>query len=116
MTNNKEVRLKLINNQFKKLESAPKNKTAITLSITNKTFHDEELLPHKLFLTTRWKTKIRNAFANNMSMDVNHSKAQLPKIVQSSEFLGAVGKLSIRLMKFGFSLAKFFLAPLAKMA
>ena len=53
MANNKEARLKLINNQFKKIEFSAKNKTAITLSITNKTFHDEELLPHKLFLTTR---------------------------------------------------------------
>ena len=51
-----------------------------------------------------------------MSIDVNRSKGQLPKIFQSSRFLGAVGKLCGRLMKFGFPLAKFFLAWLAKVA
>ena len=51
-----------------------------------------------------------------MSVDVNHSKGQLPKIVQSSRFICTVRKLPGRLMKFSFPLAKFFLPPLAKMA
>ena len=37
----------------------------------------------KLFLTTRRTTKIRNAFANNMSTDKKLSKAQICKIIQS---------------------------------
>ena len=37
-------------------------------------FEDEELL-HKLFLTIRQTTKITNAFANNMSVDIKLSKA-----------------------------------------
>ena len=45
-------------------------------------------LPHELFLTTRQKTKKRNAFANKMSTYVKLSKAQLTKIIQSDEFLG----------------------------
>ena len=45
-----------------------------------KKFEDEEL-QHELFLTTRQKTKVRNAFANNMLTDIKLSKAQLSKIV-----------------------------------
>ena len=39
------------------------------LKINEKSFEDEEL-PHGLFLTTRKTTKIRNAFANNISTDI----------------------------------------------
>ena len=45
-------------------------------------------MPHKLFPTTRQKTKIRNVFAKNMSRGMKLSKAQLSKIVQRSRFLG----------------------------
>ena len=44
-------------------------------------------LPHKLLLTTRQKTKLRNAFNNNMSTDLKLSKAQISKIIQSGGFL-----------------------------
>ena len=37
-------------------------------------------LPHELLLTTRQKTKLRNAFENNMSTDIKLSKAQISKI------------------------------------
>ena len=37
-------------------------------------------LPHELLLTTRQKTKLINAFNNNMSTDVKLSKAQISKI------------------------------------
>ena len=40
-------------------------------------------LPHDLLLTTRQKTKLRNAFNNNMQTDIKHSKAQISKIIQS---------------------------------
>ena len=40
-------------------------------------------LPHELLLTTRQKTKIRNAFNNNMSTDIKISKAQISKMAQS---------------------------------
>ena len=45
-------------------------------------------LPHELLLTTRQKTKLRNAFNNNMSTDLKLSKAQISKIIQSGGFLG----------------------------
>ena len=53
-------------------------------------------MPHELFLTTRQTTKIRNAFANNMSTDIKLSKAQISKIIQSGgsfgSWLGNLGK------------------------
>ena len=41
-------------------------------------------MPHELFRTARQATKIRNAFANNMSTDIKLGKAQISKIIQSS--------------------------------
>ena len=53
-------------------------------------------MPHELLLTTRLTTKIRNAFANNMSTDIKLSKAQISKIIQSGgsfgSWLGSFGK------------------------
>ena len=40
-----------------------------------KNFQDEEL-PHELFLTTRQKTKMWNAFATSLSTDIKLSKAE----------------------------------------
>ena len=57
------------------------------MRIIKTTFQDEEL-PHDLFLTTRQKAKIRNAFSNNMSTDIKLSKVQLSKIIQSAGFVG----------------------------
>ena len=39
-------------------------------------------MPHELFLTTRQTTKVRNAFANNISTDIKLSLDQLSKIIQ----------------------------------
>ena len=55
---------------------------------TEKNFQYEEL-PHILLLTTKRKTKIRNAFADNMSTDIKLSKVLLSKTIQSGGFLGA---------------------------
>ena len=74
MANYKEARVKLTNTQLNKLESAAKNKTGTTSRITKKNFQDEEL-PYELFLTTRQKTKSRNAFTDHMSTDITFSNA-----------------------------------------
>ena len=42
---------------------------------------DRNDLPHELLLTTRQKTKLRNAFNNNMSTEIKLSKAQISKII-----------------------------------
>ena len=70
-------------------------------------------LPHELLLTTRQKTKLRNAFNNNMSTDLKLSKAQISKIIQSGGFLGSLlSKLAGPLMKVAILSAKNVLAPL----
>ena len=43
----------------------------------------ENDLPHELLLTTSQKTKLRNAFKDNMSTDLKLSKAQVSKMIQS---------------------------------
>ena len=47
-------------------------------------------LPQELLLTTRQKTKLRNAFNNNMSTDLKLAIAQISKIIQSGGFLGSL--------------------------
>ena len=57
-------------------------------------------LPQELLLTARQKTKLRNAFNNNMSTDLKLSKTQISKIIQSGAFLGSLlSKLAGPLMK-----------------
>ena len=51
---------------------------------------DGRYLPHELLLTTRQKTKLRNAFNNNMSIDIKLSKARISKIMQSGRVLGSL--------------------------
>ena len=58
------------------------------MRLNKKNFEVEELL-HELFLTTRQTTKLRNAFANNMSIDIKLSKAQIPKTIQSDGYFGS---------------------------
>ena len=70
-------------------------------------------LPHELLLKTRQKTKLRNAFKNNMSTDLKLSKANISTIIQSEGFLGLLLiKLAGPLMKVAVPLANIFLAPL----
>ena len=70
-------------------------------------------LPYKLLKTTRKKTKLRNAFNNNMSTDLKLSKAQISKTIQSGGFLESLlSKLAGPLMKVAIPLAENVLAPL----
>ena len=92
------MRVELTNTQLKKLKSGAKIKTGAILRL-NKKILESGLLPHELFLTTRQTTKIRNAFANNMSTDIKLSKAQISKIIQSGgsfgSWLGNLGKKAL---------------------
>ena len=70
-------------------------------------------LPHELLLTARQKTKLRNAFNNNMLTDLKLSKVQITKIIKSGGFLGSLlSKLAGPLMKVAVPLAKNILASL----
>ena len=71
---------KLTDIQLKKLKTALKNKTETTLRMSLKKFDGDDLL-HELLLTTRQKTKPRNAFNNNMLTDIKLSEAQISKII-----------------------------------
>ena len=104
--------VKLSDTQLQKIKTAVKNKTGTTLRISFKMFNGKDL-PHELLLTTRQKTKLRNAFNNNMSTDLKLSKAQISKIIQSGGFLGSLlSKLAGPLMKVAIPSAKNVLAPL----
>ena len=107
-----KVNVKLKDTQLKKVKTVVKNKTGTTLRISLKMLNGNNL-PHALLLTTRQKTKLRNAFNNNMSTDLKLSKAQISKIIQSGGFLGSLlSKLVGPLMKVSIPLAKNVLAPL----
>ena len=80
-----KINVKLTDKQLKKIKTAAKNKTGTTLRINLKMLNGNDLL-HDLLLTTRQKTKLRNAFNNNMSTDLKLSRAQISKIIQSGEF------------------------------
>ena len=97
-----KVNVKLSDTQLKKLKSAVKNKTGTTLRISLKMFNGNNL-PHELLLTTRQKTKFRNAFNNNMSTDLKLSRPQITKIIQSGGFSG---RLLGPLLKTGLPLIK----------
>ena len=73
MANYQEAWVKLTKTQLNKLKSAAENKTGTRLRLNKKEFEDEEL-PHEIFLTTRKTTKIKNAFANNISTDIKLTK------------------------------------------
>ena len=77
-----KVNVKLTDTQLKKLKNSVKDKTGTTLRMNLKMLDGNDLL-HELFLKTRQKTKLRNAFNNNMSTDLKLSKAQIFKIIQS---------------------------------
>ena len=55
------------------------------MRISLKMFNGNDL-PHELLLTTRQKTKLRNAFNNNMLTDLKLSRTQTVKIIQSGGF------------------------------
>ena len=84
--------------------------TETTLRINLKMFNGNNF-PHESLLTTRQKTKVRNAYDNNISTDLKLSKAQISKIIQSGGFLG---RLLGPLLKTGLPLIKNVTKPLAK--
>ena len=105
-----KVNVKLSDSQIKKLKDAVKDNTGTTLRISLKMFNGNDL-PHELLLTTRQKTKLRNAFNNNTSADLKLSKTQIVKIIQSGEFLS---KLLGPLLKPGLPLIKNVIKTLAE--
>ena len=109
-----KVNVKLSDSQIKKLKDAVKDNAGTTLRINFKMF-DKNDSPHELLLTTRQKTKLRNASNNKTSADLKLSKTQIVKMIQSGGFLGSLlSKLAGLLMKIAIAIpfAKNVLAPL----
>ena len=107
-----KINCKLTNVQLNKLKEAVKSNEVATLRLGIRNFIKNET-PHKLFLTTRQNTKLRNALNNNSATDIKLNKAQMKKIIQSVGFLGKLlSKLAGPLMKVVLSLVKNVLAPL----
>ena len=84
-----KVNVELSDSQIKKLKDAVKDNTGTTLRISLKMFNGNNL-PHELLLTTRQKTKERNALNNNTSTDLKLSKAQINKLIQSGGFFSTL--------------------------
>ena len=82
------MRVQLTNRELNKLKSATRNNKRTILRSNKKNFEGEKY-PHELFLTTTQTTKLRNAFAYNMSTDIKLSKAQISKIIQSGGSFGS---------------------------
>ena len=107
-----KVNIKLLDLQLNKLKNAVKDQTGVTSRMRMKMFNGNNL-PHELLLIARQKTKLRNAFENNVSTDIKLSKAQVSKIIQSGAFLVALlSILAGPLMKVAVPIAKHILAPL----
>ena len=104
------VNVRLSDSQLKKLKDDVSNNTGTTLRINFKMFNGNNLL-HELLLTTRQKTKIRNALNNNTSTNIKISNAKIYKITQLGGFLG---KSRGALLKTGLPLIKNVIKPLAK--
>ena len=75
-----KINVKLSDTQLKKLKTAVKDNTRTTLRMSLKMVNGNDM-PYELLLTTRQKTKLRNAFNNNISTDLKVSKAQMSKII-----------------------------------
>ena len=106
MTQHNTLNVKLSNSQLNKLKSVIKNGTKVTLNLSSNIVgdsNDENNFPHKSSLTNTPVSKIRKAFANVSSANINFSKTQLHKIGQSGVFLG---KLLGPLLKTGLPLMK----------
>ena len=114
MTQYNRVNVNLSTSQLNKLKSAIKNENDVVIRLSLNMIgdsNDKGNIPHELLLTNRQVSSIREAFANNSSVDIKFSKAQLSKMIQSGGFLG---KLLGPLLKTGLPLIKNVITTLAK--
>ena len=112
MVEKSKVNIKLSDAQREKLKTAVNKKTETIPRMSLKKLDGNDL-PYELLLRARQKTKLGNAFNNNMLTDLTLSKAQISKIIQSAGFLGSLlSKLAGPLIKVAISLTKNVLSPL----
>ena len=114
MTQYNRVNVNLSTSQLNKLKPAIKNENDVVVRLSLNMIgdsNDKGNFPHELLLTRRQVSSIRKTFANNSSVAIKFSKAQLSKMIQSGRFLG---KLLGPLLKTGLPLMKSVITPLAK--
>ena len=114
MTQYNRVNVKLSTSQLNRLKSAIKNENDVVIRLSPSMIadsNDKANFLHELLLTNRQVSSIRKAFANNSSVDIKFSKAQLSKMIQSGGFLGT---LLGPLLKTGLSLMKSVITSSAK--
>ena len=114
MTQYNSLNVKLSNSQLSKLKSAIKNETDIVLRLSSNMIGnscDNTNFPNELLLTIRIVENRRKAFAKNTSTNINLSKTQFSKMIQSGGFLG---RLLGPLLRTGLPLMKSAIKPLAK--
>ena len=112
MTQYNSLNEKLSNSRLNKFKSAIKNETEVVLKLASNMIGDNETnFPHKLLSTNRQVTNLRKAFANHLSTDIELSKTQLSKMIQSGGFFGI---LLGQLLKTGLPLIKNVIKPLGK--
>ena len=90
MTQYNRVNVKLSTFQLNKLKSAIKNENDVVIRLSLNMIgdsNDKGNFPHELLLTNIQVSSIRKAFANNSSVDIKISKAQLSKRIQSGGFI-----------------------------
>ena len=92
MTKYNTLNVKLSNLQLNKSKSAIKYGTELTLNFLSNligNYFDETnyYYPHNLLLTNTPVSKIREVFANGLSINIKFSKIQLFKIVPSGGFI-----------------------------
>ena len=112
MTQYNNLNVKLSNSQLNKFKSAINNENEVVLRLSSNMIGDNETnFPHKLLITNRQVSNLRQAYANHLSTEIQLSKTQLFKMIQSGEFLG---RLLGPLLKTGLQLIKNVIKPLAK--
>ena len=114
MTQYNRANVKLSTSQLNKLKPTIKNEKDVVIRLSLNMIgdsNDKTNFPHELLLTNRQVSSIPKALANNSSVDIKFSKAQLSKMIQSGGFLG---KLLGPSSKTGLRLIKNVITPLNK--
>ena len=87
------LNVKLFNSQVNKLKSQTKNGTEVILKLSSNVAgdsNDEHNFPHQVLLTNTQVSKIRKVFADGSSPNINFSKTQLSKMIQSGGIMTGV--------------------------
>ena len=104
MTQYNSLNAKLSNSQLNKLKSAIKNENEVVLRLSsNMIGNNESNFTPKLLLTKRQVASLYKSFVINSSADINWSKSQLSKMIQSG---GCLGRLLDSLLRKGLPLKK----------